>query len=365
MALVKHYKVLESQLSSLPIVEGQIIYTTDTKKLYIDINSTTREEYFPQSSLDFILPISSSGSDLTVSKEDLSQLYNMVKNSSETFTYFHIGAGGMAGSAVAAYLDGQLSFFGIALFGEADSGVRIVSSATMNLISLMNVSDPSLSEQATYTLQLDEINLLTETAFNAFQEQLAQALFQMIPDWRQLDSSQLGNGYIKNNPLTYYNDEYGNEGSISNTSSIKNDLVQFDEYIPLKLGAVYKINYLGQDYYCAARALQDHEDGTFQYYLGEPGLIVADSSHHGNDEPFVITSVGGMHEGVMQYGTFSQIGSSWATDPQEQYTITLYYPNEGYPVIEPMQVRNKTKLVLSSTEPKNLVEGDIWGVLED
>lgn len=358
MALVKHYKVLESQLNSLPIVEGQIIYTTDTKKLYIDIDSSTREEYFPQSSLDFILPISSSGNDLTVSKEDLSQLYNMVKNSSETFTYFHIGAGQTAGSAIAMYSNEQLSFGGMAFFGNT-------SSATMNLISLMNVSDPSLSEQATYTLQLNEVNLLTETEFNTFQEQLASALFQMVPDWRQLDSSQLGNGYIKNNPLTYYNDEYGNEGAISNTSSIKNDLVQFDEYIPLKLGAVYKINYLGQDYYCAARALQDNEDGTFQYYLGEPGLIVADSSHHGNNEPFVIVSIGEMYEDVMQYGTFSQIGSSWATDPQEQYTITLYYPNEGYPVIEPMQVRNKTKLVLSSTEPKNLVEGDIWGVLED
>lgn len=358
MALVKHYKALESQLSSLPIVEGQIIYTTDTKKLYIDINSTTREEYFPQSSLDFILPISSSGSELTVSKEDLSQLYNMVKNSSETFTYFHIRVGQAVGNAVAMYSVGELTFAGTILLGGPNS-------ATIQLISLMDVSDPSLSEQATYTLQLDEVNLLTETEFNTFQEQLASALLQMIPDWRQLDSTQLGNGYIKNNPLTYYNDEYGNEGSISNTSSIKNDLVQFDEYIPLKLGAIYKINYLGQDYYCAARALQDNENGTFQYYLGEPGLIVADSSHHGNDEPFVITSIGEMYEGAMQYGTFSQIGSSWATDPQEQYTITLYYPNDGYPVIEPMQVRNKTKLVLSSTEPKNLVEGDIWGVLED
>lgn len=44
MALVKHYKVLESQLSSLPIVEGQIIYTTDTKKIFLDVNNSTREE---------------------------------------------------------------------------------------------------------------------------------------------------------------------------------------------------------------------------------------------------------------------------------------------------------------------------------
>ena len=44
MALVKHYKVLESQLSSLPIVEGQIIYTIDTKKIFLDVNNSTREE---------------------------------------------------------------------------------------------------------------------------------------------------------------------------------------------------------------------------------------------------------------------------------------------------------------------------------
>ena len=44
MALVKHYKILESQLSSLPVSEGQIIYTTDTKKIFLDINNSTREE---------------------------------------------------------------------------------------------------------------------------------------------------------------------------------------------------------------------------------------------------------------------------------------------------------------------------------
>ena len=42
MAKFKPYKLLSSKLSSLPIVEGQLILTTDTKKLYFDIDSKTR-----------------------------------------------------------------------------------------------------------------------------------------------------------------------------------------------------------------------------------------------------------------------------------------------------------------------------------
>lgn len=42
MAKFKPYKLLSSKLSSLPIVEGQLILATDTKKLYFDIDSKTR-----------------------------------------------------------------------------------------------------------------------------------------------------------------------------------------------------------------------------------------------------------------------------------------------------------------------------------
>lgn len=41
-ALFKPYKITESQLSSLPIREGQMIITTDTKSIYLDISSTSR-----------------------------------------------------------------------------------------------------------------------------------------------------------------------------------------------------------------------------------------------------------------------------------------------------------------------------------
>lgn len=36
MALFKPYKILSSQLDSLPIAEGQLIITTDTQSIYLD-----------------------------------------------------------------------------------------------------------------------------------------------------------------------------------------------------------------------------------------------------------------------------------------------------------------------------------------
>lgn len=38
MPLFKSYKCLESQLSNLPIIDGQLIFTTDTNKIYLDMN---------------------------------------------------------------------------------------------------------------------------------------------------------------------------------------------------------------------------------------------------------------------------------------------------------------------------------------
>jgi hypothetical protein len=42
MAKFKPYKILDSQLNSLSILEGQLIFTTDTKKIYIDTSNTER-----------------------------------------------------------------------------------------------------------------------------------------------------------------------------------------------------------------------------------------------------------------------------------------------------------------------------------
>ena len=39
MAIFKPYKVLSTQLSSLPIVEGQLVIVTDTQEIYLDSNA--------------------------------------------------------------------------------------------------------------------------------------------------------------------------------------------------------------------------------------------------------------------------------------------------------------------------------------
>lgn len=45
MAKFKPFKVTSSQLKSLPIVEGQLIFVTDTSQTFLDINGTTRTEF--------------------------------------------------------------------------------------------------------------------------------------------------------------------------------------------------------------------------------------------------------------------------------------------------------------------------------
>lgn len=42
MALFKPYKITSDKLSDLPVQEGQIVITTDTKKLYVDVSATKR-----------------------------------------------------------------------------------------------------------------------------------------------------------------------------------------------------------------------------------------------------------------------------------------------------------------------------------
>ena len=53
MALFKPYKITSSQLNSLPIIEGQLIVTTDDGALYVDINSSTRKRVAEEDVLEF------------------------------------------------------------------------------------------------------------------------------------------------------------------------------------------------------------------------------------------------------------------------------------------------------------------------
>lgn len=66
MAKFKPYKILESQLDSLPIKEGQFILTTDTKKLYSDTAANTRILISP----DAITDLSVDGTTITYTHLD-------------------------------------------------------------------------------------------------------------------------------------------------------------------------------------------------------------------------------------------------------------------------------------------------------
>ena len=66
MAKFKPYKILESQLDSLPIKEGQFILTTDTKKLYSDTAANTRILISP----DAITDLSVNGKTITYTRLD-------------------------------------------------------------------------------------------------------------------------------------------------------------------------------------------------------------------------------------------------------------------------------------------------------
>ena len=52
MALFKPYKITSDKLADLPVREGQIIITTDTRKLYVDVSATERIEVTSDAEVD-------------------------------------------------------------------------------------------------------------------------------------------------------------------------------------------------------------------------------------------------------------------------------------------------------------------------
>lgn len=46
MALFTPYKISSTQLNSLPIKEGQLIFTIDTQEIYIDITDEIRKKLY-------------------------------------------------------------------------------------------------------------------------------------------------------------------------------------------------------------------------------------------------------------------------------------------------------------------------------
>lgn len=93
MALFKPYRCLESQLDQLPITDGQVIFTTDTKEIYMDnegerigYSYMTGDEYFdlPKGEVNEIDP----GEGMQVMPGDSIQYEYSQQIASEKYNYY-------------------------------------------------------------------------------------------------------------------------------------------------------------------------------------------------------------------------------------------------------------------------------------
>ena len=69
MALFKPYKITSDKLADLPVREGQIVITTDTKKLYVDVSATERIEVTSDAEVDLTDYVTTSTLTSTVGEE--------------------------------------------------------------------------------------------------------------------------------------------------------------------------------------------------------------------------------------------------------------------------------------------------------
>ena len=57
--MIKPFETTDAKLETIPIQEGQMLYTTDTLKIYLDIDDNTRLEMYskPDEVIDYIYKI--------------------------------------------------------------------------------------------------------------------------------------------------------------------------------------------------------------------------------------------------------------------------------------------------------------------
>jgi hypothetical protein len=82
MALFKPYKIKNSELEKLTKKEGQIIFLTDTKEIYIDMDNNSR------------IKINFNNTDKDLDSLDLSKIYYILGLDRDTFckySYYNIG----------------------------------------------------------------------------------------------------------------------------------------------------------------------------------------------------------------------------------------------------------------------------------
>lgn len=164
MAQFKPYKLLKADLGSLPMAEGQLIITTDTKEIYLDTNASTRIKLNDQPDV-VTYELSKNGSTITLTGSNGQS--TMVTDSDTTYSIVTTSANGLMSKDMLTKLNGieagaqKNTITGVK--GSAETAYRTGNvNITKANIGLGNVEDKS---SATIRGEITSANVTTALGF--------------------------------------------------------------------------------------------------------------------------------------------------------------------------------------------------------
>ena len=164
MAQFKPYKLLKADLGSLPMAEGQLIITTDTKEIYLDTNASTRIKLNDQPDV-VTYELSKNGSTITLTGSNGQS--TMVTDSDTTYSVVTTSANGLMSKEMLTKLNGieagaqKNTITGVK--GSAETEYRTGSvNITKANIGLGNVEDKS---SATIRGEITATNVTTALGY--------------------------------------------------------------------------------------------------------------------------------------------------------------------------------------------------------
>lgn len=164
MAQFKPYKLLKADLGSLPMAEGQLIITTDTKEIYLDTNASTRIKLNDQPDV-VTYELSKNGSTITLTGSNGQS--TMVTDSDTIYSVVTTSANGLMSKEMLTKLNGieagaqKNTITGVK--GSAETAYRTGNvNITKANIGLTNVEDKS---SATIRDEITSANVITALRF--------------------------------------------------------------------------------------------------------------------------------------------------------------------------------------------------------
>lgn len=164
MAQFKPYKLLKADLGSLPMAEGQLIITTDTKEIYLDTNASTRIKLNDQPDV-VTYELSKNGSTITLTGSNGQS--TMVTDSDTTYSVATTSASGLMSREMLTKLNGieegaqRNTITGIKGSAETSYSTGNVNITKAN-IGLANVEDKS---SATIRGEITKANVTTALGY--------------------------------------------------------------------------------------------------------------------------------------------------------------------------------------------------------